>query len=70
MAYRFLHHGDAIGFTGKRAAMFPLPAVAIGLAMAHGMVLAPGADLGDGLIAPTEREPIAAFISRPAEKLH
>lgn len=73
MAFRFLHHGDAIGFSGDRATAFPLDEFTRLLAPMHGRPIGTGERIyleGQGLSIPTEREPIAAFVARPAGRLH
>lgn len=73
MAFRFLPHGDAMGFSGGRATAFPLPKGVATLAQWHGITI--GKDtpfvlaLLDelGLALPQKRETIAAFMARPAQ---
>lgn len=75
VAFRFMPHGDAIGFTGERALAFPLPKGVVTLALAHGQtidasqhfLLAMLEELG--LTVPEKPEPLAAFIARPAQMM-
>ena len=73
MAYRMLPEGDAVGFSGERAMVFPLPEWARQIAGAHGETALPGAEImevresdgefvGMGVFTPFRRERLADFI--------